>query len=85
MDIEKVKQKIQSYKDEVKDLHPFLKNFFTHLPYIKHIEYTHGNREYGSNFVLIQEDQTLLKEKYTGVVVKSQKIHSQTLKILNVK
>ncbi len=74
MNIEKVKQKIQSYKDEVKELHPFLRNFFAYLPYTKHVEYTHGNREYGSDFILIQEDQILLKEKYIGVVVKSQKI-----------
>jgi len=74
MNIEKIRKKIEGYNQEVNELHPFLKNLLPKFPQIKHVEYTHGNREYGADFVLIEEDKMLLKEKYIGVVVKSKKI-----------
>ncbi|MCT4628683.1 hypothetical protein [Winogradskyella sp.] len=74
MTIEKIKHKLESYAHEVNEFHPFLQNFLGQIPTIKHVEYTHGNREYGADFILIVEDEILLKETYIGVVVKSKKI-----------
>lgn len=74
MTVDEIKTKIESYSDEVNDFHPFLKTFLGKIPKIKHVEYTHGNREYGADFILIIEDEILLQETYIGVVVKSTKI-----------
>lgn len=67
---EKIK-KINSLKNEVKELHPFLADLFSVLPKISHVEYTHGNQEYGADFILVKHDETLDQEIYIGVVVKS--------------
>jgi len=74
MNIENIRKKLEEYNNEVKELHPFLKNFLLKLPNIKHVEYTHGNRECGVDFILIEENKILLKEEYIGIVVKSKKI-----------
>ena len=74
MEIDKKNIMIESLDNEVKELHPFLSDLFNTLPDVKHVEYTHGNTEYGSDFILIAEDTTLLKETYIGVVVKSKKV-----------
>lgn len=79
MEFEKIKKKIESYRHEVNDFHPFLRNFLGKIPKIKHVEYTHGNREYGADFILILEDEILLKETYVGVVVKSKKIQQSNV------
>ncbi|MFC5046525.1 hypothetical protein ACFSTE_03115 [Aquimarina hainanensis] len=79
MVFEKIKKKIESYTHEVNDFHPFLRNFLGKIPKIKHVEYTHGNREYGADFILILEDEILLKETYVGVVVKSKKIQQSNV------
>ena len=79
MIFEKIKEKIESYTNEVNDFHPFLKNFLGQIPKIKHVEYTHGNREYGADFILILEDDILLKETYVGVVVKIKKIRQSNV------
>jgi hypothetical protein len=70
MTFDEIKAKIETYSDEVNDFHPFLKTFLGKMPDIKHVEYTHGNREYGADFIIIKEDKTLLREMYIGVVVK---------------
>ncbi|WP_282126970.1 restriction endonuclease [Marinifilum flexuosum] len=77
MNIENIKEKIEGYSDEVKELHPFLKNLFSQMPQIRRVEYNHGSSEYGADFLLVEEDQTLLKEVYIGVVVKSKKIQQK--------
>jgi len=77
MNIDNIRKKIEGYNNEVKELHPFLNNFFPQLPQIKHVEYNHGNGEFGADFILVEEDQILLKEIYTGVVVKSKKIQQK--------
>ncbi len=38
--------------DEVDDLHPLLNQLLRKLPNIKNVEYTHGAREMGADFVL---------------------------------
>lgn len=85
MNFEKVRDKIKSYRSEVNEFHPFLRNFLPKLPYVKHVEYTHGNREYGADFILVTEDVILLKESYIGVVVKRIKLNNLILKPLKGK
>lgn len=77
MNIEDIRKKIEGYNNEVKELHPFLRNLFSQMPQIKRVEYNHGNGEFGADFLLVEEDQVLLKEVYTGVVVKSKKIQQK--------
>ena len=79
MNVEEVKKKIESYKREVQDFHPFLLNFLPKIPQVKHLEYTHGNRERGADFILIKEDEMLLKESYIGIVVKTKKIRQSDI------
>ena len=79
MDIQEVEIKIKSYRNEVKDFHPFLKTFLPKMPHVNHVEYTHGNREYGSDFVLVKHDDTLLRESYIGIVVKSGRISQKNV------
>ena len=73
---------IEQLNDEVNELHPFLKDLLSKFPDIKQVEYTHGNSEFGCDFVLIREDTTLLIEKYIGVVVKSAKIKQDDIEVI---
>ena len=73
---------IEQLNDEVNELHPFLKDLFAKFPDIKHIEYTHGNFEYGCDFVLVREDTMLLVEKYIGVIVKSTKVNQSGIETI---
>ena len=73
---------IEQFNDEVNELHPFLKDLLNKFPDIKHVEYTHGNYEYGCDFVLIREDTILMMEKYIGVIVKSKKIHQDDVDLI---
>jgi len=70
---------IEQFSNEVNELHPFLKDLFTKFPDIKHVDYTHGNSEYGCDFILTREDTILMMEKYIGVIVKSTKIHQNDI------
>ncbi|ADG71983.1 NACHT domain-containing protein [Brachyspira murdochii] len=68
-------EKIKSIKDEVKELHPLLKDLFSKMDGIKYSEYTHGINEYGADFILEIKHSTLPNESiYVGVIVKSGKI-----------
>jgi hypothetical protein len=73
---------IEQFNDEVNELHPFLRDLFSKFPDIKNVEYTHGNSEYGCDFVLMREDTTLMMEKYIGVVVKSTKIQQNDIETI---
>jgi hypothetical protein len=79
MEKESKMAKIRSLNNEVKEFHPFLHELFQKLPNIKHVEYTHGNMEYGSDFILVREDSTLLQEDYIGVVVKTTEIKQNNI------
>jgi len=65
---------IKKLQDEVNDLHPFLKDLFKKIRSIKYSEYTHGQREFGTDFILISCDDILNTEKYIGIIVKSKSI-----------
>lgn len=62
--------KIRALVDEVKQLHPVLKDLFPKLPNISNVAYTHGQSEMGADFVITRIDQTLGREEYIGVIVK---------------
>jgi len=70
MDMDRKIAKIRALSDEVNEFHPFLQEFFSKLSIVKNVGYTHGNREFGSDFVLTIEDTTFMQEDYVGVVVK---------------
>lgn len=63
--------KIRELNDEVKDLHPVLRELFRKMPAITEVNYTQGNRETGADFVLTKYDDMLMSEDYVGVIVKS--------------
>lgn len=63
-------QKVSAMRDEVRELHPLLKEIFTADPSISRHEYTHGNTEMGADFVIARIDPTLNEETYCGAIVK---------------
>lgn len=67
-------EKIKSFKDEVREFHPALKELFKRLPNINSVEYTHGPHEMGADFILSKYDETLSRIEYIGVIVKVGKI-----------
>lgn len=67
-------EKIKAIDDEVGELHPLLRDLFRKLPYICNVDYRHGARERGADFVLTKEDPTLNVHDYIGVVVKADPI-----------
>lgn len=71
-------EKIKALNDEVKELHPVLKALFEHMPQIKSVIYTQGNRENGADFVLVKSDGLLDLDDYVGVVVKSSTIRQNS-------
>lgn len=64
-------ERIKSLDDEVKEVHPVLKELFRNIPYVTEVNYTQGNREMGADFVLTKYDDNLLEQDYIGVIVKS--------------
>lgn len=66
--------KVKSLTDEVKELHPVLRELFRNMPNITDVNYTQGNREMGADFVLIKYDDMLMEQDYVGVIVKSTSI-----------
>ncbi len=67
-------EKVKSLSDEVKDLHPVLRELFRCMPSITEVNYTQGNREMGADFVLTRYDDELMEQDYVGVIVKSTSI-----------
>ncbi len=76
MNTEQHIKKIIDIQDEVRELHPLLKNLLPKIPNITRIEYTHGTQEKGADFVLCKTDTIPInKHTYIGVVAKIGKIH----------
>ncbi|QDQ87236.1 hypothetical protein FMZ60_06335 [Alcaligenaceae bacterium SJ-26] len=63
--------RIKALDDEVKDVHPVLRDLFRLMPNIEQAEYTQGNREMGADFVLHRRDPEIFDLDYIGVIVKS--------------
>lgn len=62
--------RITQIQDEVRELHPLLRQVFAADQSITSFEYTHGNTEMGADFVLARPDPTLGEEQYVGIIVK---------------
>jgi len=71
-----LKNKVERISNEVKELHPLLKEILPNLDNVNNVEYTHGQYEKGADFVIEKYDTTLKETLYIGVVVKIGKIHS---------
>ena len=62
--------RLAKVKDEVRELHPLLNKLLRKLPNVIDVEYTHGNREMGADFVLSKRHDTFGYTEYVGVVAK---------------
>ncbi len=67
-------KRIRELTDEVKQLHPLLRDLLPKLPNVKAVNYTHGPNEMGADFVLEKVNETLLRDEYVGVIAKSDDI-----------
>jgi len=74
-DIERVLAKL---KREVNDLHPHLRAFLGKIKSVNHVEYTHGQNEWGADFVLTEQNSLTGNSTYVGVVVKNGDITQST-------
>ena len=72
--------KIKSIKKEVPEFHPLLKDLFSRMNGIEHLEYTHGPNEDGADFILEIRHGVLPNEyNYVGVIVKCGKVDKKFL------
>jgi hypothetical protein len=66
----KKREKLETITDEVGQFHPLLAKLLPKLPNVIEVEYTHGNREMGADFVLSVRHETLKHTDYVGVIAK---------------
>jgi len=66
--------KLTRITEEVSQLHPLLSKLLKKLPNVLEVEYTHGPREMGADFVIARQDETLGTTEYIGVVAKIGKV-----------
>ena len=64
-------KKIRGLTNEVEQFHPLLKELLPKLPRVSKVDYTHGTKEMGADFIVTIRDETLDTEEYIGLVVKS--------------
>lgn len=76
MDFSDKCQLIENITNEVKVLHPLIRDTFRHMDGVKEVEYTHGVHEKGADFILTRFDEALGRSHYVGVVAKVGKIVS---------
>ena len=65
---------IEKIDDEVKILHPLLKNVLRHIEGVTEVEYTHGTHEKGADLIVTRFDSALGRSHQIGVVAKIGKI-----------
>jgi hypothetical protein len=68
-------EKVRQIKDEVNKLHPLLEKMFPKMPSYIEMEYTHGSREMGADFVISRRNETFGNTEYVGVVAKAGSIN----------
>ena len=66
--------RLTKIKDEVGEFHPLLNKLLRKLPTVIDVEYTHGTREMGADFVLSKHHDTFGYTEFVGVVAKVGKI-----------
>lgn len=79
MDYSLKKARINNLVDEVNELHPMLYSLFHKMPSIKQVSNTHGNTEFGADFILTHIDEMLDLEDHIGVIVKSKTITQSSI------
>lgn len=67
---------------EVSDFHPLLNSLFPKLPRVVDVKYTHGQQEWGADFVLTRTDDITELNEYIGAIVKIGKLHQNISEIL---
>ncbi|MRR50205.1 MAG: hypothetical protein EG825_04710 [Rhodocyclaceae bacterium] len=67
---------IENIDDEVKILHPLLRDTFRQMDGVTEVEYTHGPNEKGADLILTRFDNALGRSHHIGVVAKIGKIVS---------
>ncbi|MGR3913367.1 MAG: NACHT domain-containing protein [Gammaproteobacteria bacterium] len=70
-EIKNIQRALAKLKREVDDLHPHLLEFLGRIASVTHVEYTHGQNEWGADFVLTEQDSLTGNSTYVGVVVKN--------------
>jgi hypothetical protein len=68
--VELQKARLAELQDEVKQLHPLLKMLLLRIPRVEHVEYTHGTKEMGADFVFSRLDDAIHDAEYIGVIAK---------------
>jgi len=64
------KEELNNLKNEVKQLHPLLNALFKKMESVSEVDYTHGNQEFGADFVLTVKNQEFAETDYVGVIAK---------------
>lgn len=72
-------RKVKNISDEVNELHPLLDVLFKNVNNIQSVEYTHGNREFGADFVLTRIDNIIGDVNYIGIIAKKDAITQTTI------
>ena len=67
---------IEKIDDEVKILHPLLRETFRRMDGVTEIEYTHGTNEKGADLILTRHDSALGRTHQVSVIAKIGKIVS---------
>ncbi len=65
---------IEKIDDEVRVLHPLLRNVLRHIEGVTEVEYTHGPNEKGADLIITRFDSALGRSHQIGVVAKIGKI-----------
>lgn len=65
---------IEEIDNEVKILHPLLKNVLRHIDGVTEVEYTHGRDEKGADLIVTRFDSALGRSHQIGVIAKIGKI-----------
>jgi hypothetical protein len=81
MDRQLKKSQIEQINDEVNEFHPLLNELFRRLDGISYVEYTHGQHEFGADFILERHDSLVRDNTYIAVIVKTTKILQNTSEI----
>ena len=76
MDFSDKCQIIADINDEVKVLHPLLRDTFRHMDGVTEVEYTHGTNEKGADLIITRFDSALGRSHQVGVIAKRGKIVS---------
>lgn len=74
MDFQNKCKIIENIDDEVKGLHPLLRDTFRYMESVTEVEYTHGPNEKGADLIITRFDQALGRSHQVGVIAKRGKI-----------